>query len=54
MEWIIGISLSLIVLFCISTYFIIKWHDKVKEDTIKRAIDGGCPFFINNNKEENK
>lgn len=44
------ISIGVLAFICISMYLMVKWHDKVKEDAIKRAIDGGCPYFTQNDK----
>lgn len=42
------VSIGVLTFIFISMYLLVKWHDRVKEDTIKRAIDGGCPYFTQN------
>lgn len=48
------IALCIVVLFFVVTYFILQWHDRIKKETVERAIEGGCPFFTKSNYEDSE
>ena len=45
MELFIGIVLGIIAILGVSSYLILKWHDRVVLESKERAIEAGCPYF---------